>query len=331
MKNGLARFENHLSQLQALLTKAAKQKNPALWLYRNNARTPLFMLEGLSKLYGGIHNKKKFGKIKEQFKLLEDGLGVIDYYDAFAKQLAANKKIPAAVTGYLQAQTREKIQRLNELLTEKNWIGENADRAQKIRKKLEKADWLKPAAEIAAIESFYGEAIYSINAFTTESKFHFDNVEADVHELRRKLRWLSIYPQALQGCIQLSADKKSPAKQLSKYLTTAVTTSPFNKMPDAGSNTHFLLLNQQYFFALSWMIAELGRLKDSGLAVIAVKEALQQTSQVSDEQAYARACQLLGKQQPTIPVLLKQADAVCKEFFAGHYLEYLVKGTATVN
>lgn len=107
MKNGQARFEYFLNQLQQLLTRAGKQKNPALWLYRNNARTPLFMLEGLAKLYSGLHNKKKFSKIKEQFKLLEDALGSIDYYDAFAKQFAGNKKIPVSITSYLQAQTRE--------------------------------------------------------------------------------------------------------------------------------------------------------------------------------------------------------------------------------
>ena len=64
MKNGLLRFDFYLNQLEALLVKSSKQKNPALWLYQNNARTPLFMLEGLAKLYSGIHNKKKFEKIK---------------------------------------------------------------------------------------------------------------------------------------------------------------------------------------------------------------------------------------------------------------------------
>lgn len=330
MKYGLTRFEHYLTQLETLLAKASKQKNPALWLYQNNARTPLFMLEGLAKMYAGIHNKKKFSKIKEQFKFLEDALGVIDYYDAFAKQFAANKNIPAAITGYLQAQTREKIQRLNELLTEKNWLGDGASRIEKTRKKLAAADWLKPAAEIKEIEAFYGEAIYDIIAFTKQSKFHFTNVEADVHELRRKLRWLSIYPQALQGCIQLGKDKKPASKELKKYLTKDIVNSPFNKMPDAGSNTHFLLLNQNYFFALSWMIAGLGRLKDNGLAVVAIKEALQQTNPLSDAAAYNKAYAILGKKQLKIPQLLKQADAVCKTFFSEHNLEYLVKGTASV-
>lgn len=330
MKNGLARFEYHLNQLQALLAKASKQKNPALWLYQNNARTPLFMLEGLAKLYAGIHNKKKFSKIKEQLKLLEDALGMIDYYDAFAKQFAANKNIPAAITTYLQAQTREKVQRLNELLTEKKWLGDDANRIEKITKKLQEADWLKPGDEVKEIKDFYGEAMYEIISFTNKTKFHFANVEADVHELRRKLRWLSIYPQALQGCIQLSKEKKPATPALKKYLTKDIINSPFNKMPDAGNNTHFLLLNQNYFFVLSWMIAELGRLKDNGLAVIAIKEALQQTTPLSDAAAYNKAYQILGKKQTKIPQLLKLADAVSKSFFAGHNLEHLVKGTAAV-
>jgi hypothetical protein len=116
MKNGSQRFEYYLAQLQILLAKAAKQKNPALWLYQNNMRTPLFMLEALAKMYIGIHNKKKFTKLKEHFKLLEDVLGAIDYYDSFAKEFSKNKNIPASVVNYLQAQTREKIQSMNELL-----------------------------------------------------------------------------------------------------------------------------------------------------------------------------------------------------------------------
>ncbi len=328
MKNGLQRFGYYLAQLQTLLTKAAKQKNPALWLYQNNMRTPLFMLEALAKMYIDIHNKKKFTKLKEHFKLLEDVLGAIDYHDSFAKEFSKNKSIPAAVVNYLQAQSREKIQSMNELLTEDNWLGIDAGRINKIQKKLSKADWLKEEAEAKAINEFYGEAIYEIAEFINDPKFQFDNVEADVHELRRKLRWLSIYPQALRGCIQLSKSKNIP-KHLLKYCTKEITTSSFNKMPDAGDNKYFLLLEQNYFYSLSWMIAELGKLKDNGLRVIAIKEALQQTSVVSEEDAYKKAYQLLGSKQPKIPQLLSSAAAVCKTYFTEHNLEHLVIGVAT--
>ncbi len=327
MKNGLARFEFFLTQLQNLLAKAAKQKNPGLWLYQNNARTPLFMLEGLAKLYSGIHNKKKFAKLKAHFKLLEDVLGAIDYYDAFAKLFAANKKIPAAIVTYLQAQTREKIQSLNELLVEEGWLGSDATRIKKIQKKLKEIDWLKENDEVKAIDKFYGTAIYEIAEFISHDKLHFTNVESDVHELRRKLRWLSIYPQALQGCIQLINTKTSP-KYLNKYLTKSVVTSPYNKLPDSGNCTCFLLLHQNYFYALSWIIAELGKLKDSGLGVIAIKEALQQSSSVSDADAYKKAYLFLGAGQPKLPQILRNAEGVCKTYFNEHNLEHLVLGTA---
>ena len=327
MKNGITRFEFFLKQLEDLLAKAGKQKNPGLWLYQNNARTPLFMLEGLAKMYSGIHNTKKFVKLKAHFKLLEDVLGAIDYYDAFAKQFAGNKNIPSSIVDYLNAQTREKIQSLNELLAEEGWLGADATRIKKIQKILGKVDWLKEKEEVNAINKFYGTAIYLITEFISNDKLHFSNVESDVHELRRKLRWLSIYPQALHGCIQLSKSKTSP-KYLSKYLTKEITTSPFNKMPDSGSCKYFLLLNQNYFYALSWMIAELGKLKDSGLGIIAVKEALQQTGKVSDEDAFKKAYAFLGKQQPKLSQVLRTAEGICKTYFDEHNLEHLVIGVA---
>jgi hypothetical protein len=92
MKLGVNRFNYFIGQLQPMLIIAGKQKNPALWLYRNNARSPLFMLEALSKIYSSLHNKKKFTKIELHFKIVEDTLGAIDYYDLAAKDLAKNKK-----------------------------------------------------------------------------------------------------------------------------------------------------------------------------------------------------------------------------------------------
>ncbi len=335
MKNGITRFNFYLDQMQALLTKAAKQKNPGLWLYQNNARTPLFMLEALAKMYAGLHNKKKFCKLKEHFKLLEDILGAIDYYDSFAKEFSSNTNIPATVTGYLQAQSREKIQSLNEALKENEWLGGEKSRVDKIKNKLDEVDWKKSSGEIKGVDSFYKDAILEIVSFTGKTNFHFANVEADVHELRRKLRWLSIYPQALRGAIQLSSSRlkngqaKPVPKSLAKYLTPEITNSPFNKMPDAGDNQNFLLLEQNYFYALSWMISELGKLKDSGLRLIAIREALQQVSAITDAEALSKAKEFIGGEQPDIPLILKKADAICKTYFKEQNLQKLVIATAT--
>ncbi|HRI25631.1 MAG TPA: hypothetical protein PLZ45_13215 [Ferruginibacter sp.] len=329
MKNGEPRFEYYLNQLDTLLSKSSKQKNPALWLYQNNARTPLFMLEGLAKLYAGIHNKKKFTKIKAHFKSLEDAIGQIDYYDAFAKEFTAAKKIPKEIVTYLQAQTREKIQSLNEMLVENDWMNTAKSRTGKIRKKLRKADWLDEQEEVKGIHDFYAVSIHSILEFVNQKNFHFDNVEKDLHELRRMIRWLSIYPQALKGCVQLSQSKK-PAKALQKYLTKDITGSPYNVMPDAGNNRCFLLLDKNRFYALSWMIAELGKLKDNGLRVEVIKEALMQASSLKETAALAKARQLAGPKQLSIQQVLDKAEDLVRTFCREKNLESLIAGTASV-
>ncbi|MFZ1304537.1 MAG: hypothetical protein WAT20_02570 [Ferruginibacter sp.] len=328
MKNGQLRFEYHLSQLQELITKASKQKNPALWLYQHNARTPLFMLEGLAKLYAGIHNKKKFSKIKEHVKLLEDAIGQIDYYDAFAKEFVTNKKIPAVIKNYLQAQSREKIQSLNEILHENNWLGDDADRIEKIRKKLGEADWQDEKEEMNSIHQYYLTASNIILEFINEKNFQFTNVENDLHEFRRMIRWLSIYPQALRGCIQLSIAKTTAPKYLAKYQTKAVQTSPYNILPDAAEQTHFLLLDKKRFYALSWLIGELGNIKDSGLKVEVIKEALLQTSKINEKDALAQAYKLAGPGHKTIQELLDASEKVIKTYCKEKNLESLIAGVA---
>ncbi|MGB4845272.1 MAG: hypothetical protein WBP16_12470 [Ferruginibacter sp.] len=330
MKNGQARFEYFLNQLQELITQASRQKNPALWLYSNNARTALFMLEALAKMYAGIHNKKKFTKLKDRFKQLEDAIGAIDYYDSFAKEFISNKKVPKPVTAYLQAQSREKVQSLNEILKEKKWLSDGNIRMKKIRKRLAKADWLAEKEDMESIRSYYITAINKILEFINEKDFHFTNVEDDVHEFRRKIRWLSIYPQALRGGIQLSESKTAMPKYLSKYLTKEITGSKYNVMPDAGTQKQFLLLEKNRFYALSWMIAELGNLKDNGLKVEAIKEAILQTSETNEKSALTQAYKLAGPKQITIQQVLDTAENLCKTYCKEKNLESLIVGIAAV-
>ncbi|CAN5888832.1 hypothetical protein BH11BAC4_BH11BAC4_03030 [soil metagenome] len=330
MKNGIDRFEFWLLKIETLFVEAAAEKNPGLWLYTNDIRTPLFMLEGLAKMYAGIHNKNRFGKLKEDFKLLEDALGVIDYYDSFAKEFAKEPRIPITVTEYIQAQTREKIQRLNDILQERGWIGEFAERIKTIRKKLKGADWLKDEKEIKCMEDFYKASIKEINIFFAETNGKFTEIETQVHELRRKLRWLSIYPKALQGSIQLT-DSHISEEHLSRYLTEDVISSPFNKMPDAGINRYFLMLERNYFLSLSWMISEMGKLKDSGLRVIVVTEAFQQTKGINKPEAQALAYQVLGDQQPTLISILSESFAMTQTYFKEQNLERLIAGITKID
>jgi len=330
MKNGLERFEFYLVKLEDALLQAVKEPNAGLWLYSNDARTTIFMLEGLAKLYAGLHNKKRFNKIKEELKLLEDALGAVDYYDSFAKEFVKNPGIPAEVTDYMQGQAREKIQYFNDLLISGSWTGENAKRVNKIRKKLNSADWLKDDKEVKAIAGFYKDAIAEIKTSFAKTNNKLTEIETQVHELRRKLRWLSIYPRALQGVIQLTQSNVANEK-LHKYLTEDIINSPFNKMPEAGINRYFLLLEKDYFLSLSWMIAALGKLKDNGLRIVAITEALQQVKGIDHDTALAQTYQVLGSQHPGLSTILSDASAICETYFKEENLDKLLSGIGSIS
>lgn len=323
--NGIIRFEFYLTALEQMMAHASKDINPGLWLYLNKARTNLFMLEGLSRVYEGLHNEKRFNKIKEHFKALEDALGAIDYYDSFAKEFAVNPMIPAFITDYMQGQAREKIQRLNDLLKEKKWIGKKPVRIKKIREKLSDADWKNPKDELKAIYEFYKKSIKELKDFMQASGPEFTAIESQVHEIRRDFRWLSIYPQSLQGVIQLKENAISPA-YLEKYLTPEIVNSPFNIMPPPGNNTYFLLLEKKYFLALSWVIAELGILKDSGLKILAVAEAFQQTEGIKHETALQKTYQVLGLPDNVINQMLIKASVICNNYFNEKNADKLIYG-----
>jgi hypothetical protein len=329
MKKGIERFDYYLNQFEKLLIEAAKQNDAGQWLYANGFRTPIFMLEGLAKLYSGLHDKKTFSKLHESFKSLEDSLGAIDYYDNFAKEFVQNKNIPADIANYSQRHCEESLKNFNKMLIEGKWIGENANQIKSIRKKLNDVNWLKGKDEVKAIDEYYKKQIDEINTFYAEFAGGFTEIETQVHSLRRKLRWLSIYPQALRGCIQLF-DTNDKNEDLTKYLVPEIVNSPFNKMPDAGENKHFFMLNKPYFLALSWLIAELGKLKDQGLRITLLAETLRDEKNLSDADALTQTYKLLAPDSTTLDGILASASEICGKFFAEKILDKLIYGVFKV-
>ena len=323
MKQGLNRFTFYLRQISELMEKARNEKDPAMWLFTNNARTPFFMLEALARLYGGLHDRRQFGKLRSRFKLIEDELGKIDYFNALSLALITNKKIPAGCMENLRRKMEESASGLNKILLKEGWVSDNQKRIKKITRKLEKIDWLRPEKEVGKIAEFYNDETVSITDFVSKSKYLFDNVEEDVHELRRRLRWLSIYPQSMQGVFQFDATSPAPPF-IDKYMTPDITESPFNKLPPPGTNTSFVILNKKYFFALSWMIAKLGVLKDEGLLITGLAEAIKENSKCTDDDAIKEAYALSGEKQGRLQQILDEAESLTKAFFHEKNLKKLL-------
>lgn len=329
MKKTIEKFEAQLSKLELILTEAKLENDAAKFIYTRDARTPLFMLEGLCRLYGNFHDKNKFEKLKNQFKQLEDALGAIDYYDVYAKSYKEKTNVPSSIQMYMEEHRNQMFASLNEVLFREGWLDENGSKLKKIRKKLEEMDWLSEKKEVERIKKLYLDEIDSVKKFILKYAKPYTEMELQVHEVRRDLRWLSIYPQALGGQIQFG---KSVGSEISTatFVTPEILSSKYNQFPEAGRFTWHFLLEKNYFYALSWLIAELGKLKDEGLEYFALVEAFQKTENASQEEASAKAVGVLGWDGLKIPSLLQRASEITQKFVSKELLDRLVFGISRI-
>lgn len=315
-------FVLNLIKIEKLLDQSNRELNPGEWVYKNDLRTPMFMLEGLSRIYSGINPSGKLKKIYERFKTVEDAIGLLDYYAAFEKEFTENKAVHPKIIEYIHGQRMRANKSLEAMLKADDWL--NGKRIQKIRSRLMELDWIdKEAKEINALrESYLGE-IKTVKAFATGTKFVFKNVEADLHEMRRRIRWLSIYPQALGGIMQLQ-EKKPMKSFLTKYITPDVINSPYNQLPVLNSLKDHIFLEKNRFLSMSWLISTLGKLKDQGLRIHVLEEAIKKTKIVSVGKIDGEIKSILGADYPTTAKLLSQSSEICKTYFEEKNLENLV-------
>jgi len=301
-------FLFYSSQLQTLLVKASKQKNPALWLYTNDARTPLFMLEALTRLHEKSFKEKIFDKWNKRFKKLEDLFGEIDQYVVLEKELKSNKKVSSEAIKYFTVNSNNFINKCNQRLTEKEWLN---NKLLNFDEKLGKFSVHYNKEYIDELTFSIIDEIDAILSFCMKCDYQFTKLEEQVHELRRKLRWLSIYAQALQGLIQLKKSTKKSKYQLN-YFTKEVLSSPYNKLPSKPKNTAIIEFDNDSFFALSWLIKALGKLKDDGLKIEQLSNAIFISEEITEIQAREKAIALLELKKTIETDILKEASDIVK-------------------
>ncbi len=320
LNNGQVAFTNQLNLFVTAIVEAKKTENPAMHLHTNGVRTIVFKLEALARLYKNIHNKKRFAKMYDLFKRMEDSLGAIDMHLGMQKELSIWVDLNVNEQKIIEENIADSVDALNTYISG-NYLNDVLD-IDRIREKLETAKWANDVIEVNTIKNAYiNEAIKLIDWY--KENVPFTELENQVHELRRKLRWLSIYPQALNGKMQL-VNSTAAIKHLEKYITDAVVNSPFNTMPATLKDVTVYNINKQSFYALSWVIAELGLIKDEGLLITYLAELIQKDTNVNTETALQQSATML--QAPNgVHGLLQYANTIATHFFADKVLNTLVK------
>ena len=74
----------------------------------------------------------------------------------------------------------------------------------------------------------------------------------------------------------------------------------------------------------------MGKLKDTGLRIIAIKEALQNNASLNEADALKKAYQICGKKQLNLAAILADAEKICKIYFKENNLQRLIIGTSQV-
>lgn len=305
---GYGRFIKQLGNLSPHLIAASQSLTPALTLFRSPARQYAFYLEALARIYRKIHDKAEFNKLRKAFKLLEDQLGRIDFYNDFWETFSKMETMPPQVVAYFRTQTVQELDRLQQLLEEKEWLDAESGMVTRLTKMLAEMHWLPAEEDTVAIQVFLNESWEDFKTDFKKGRFDFTLLELGVHEFRRQLRWFSIYAQALDGLIQLK-DDAIRTEALQEYLTPEILNSPFNKMPAPENSLKPVLVAAPDFYAASWVISEIGKLKDVGLRFHSLTKAIIKTNLKNKDEAAGYAAALLNE----TPDTLKQVESKAKE------------------
>jgi hypothetical protein len=301
-------YRKFLNNFQKLLTQCSSKKNPAWWLYKHEARTVFFMLEGIARIHYKTEKKRNLGSRYKTFKKLEDLLGDIDHFHELIVKYSSHRNIPEKVILWLEERKSKAILKLNNDLTKNDYykrffeIHQNAASLD-----FNNEDFLKNIA--AQIISEYKECY----DFFEQHKIAFSSMEEQVHELRRKLRWLHIYGKSMGGFLQLK--NSGQVYQWEKaFIKARITKSTFNILPVRKGLKHYLLVDKKAFLASSYVVYELGEIKDKGLAIESLAELLEKFK-ASSSGNYRIEAQKLLKMRDSYENLLKQAHGLLRKFF----------------
>lgn len=275
-----SRFSTPIMATSDLLKKSNKTKNPGLYFFENGGRNILFRLEALCRIYRKHDSGKFLQPWYDAFKSLEDAMGAIDHNQAMAREFASFKEIRKVSDREFGRRFEAQVAFLSQSLSEQGWL--NGKMLDGFSNDLKKNWKLNDKNDREWVSIFLVDEMDQLEKGYRKGKLNPESLENGIHELRRKVRWVSIYASALNGMIQL---KMVPVldQELKKYCTKDIIQSPFNKLPQALKELRPITLQSTPFFALSWLIKRLSDIKDSGLRMEAMNLIVDQGSFASSK------------------------------------------------
>ena len=310
-------FQIYCKQLIVVFKKAKTNANPALFLFKKNTRTQLFMAESILRVSNKLFEDKQIKKWHASIKKLEDYLGEIDYYVTSLADFSKLKTINSLQLQYISKKLDKAIDKLNEKLRKNDfYLTDLVEMNSGF-----KINFNDNTIVLKLHEEIKSELIEACEFFNQFPK-GFTNMEAQVHELRRKLRWVSIYGESFQGLIVVREDKEK-YKWEKAFITPNEIKNPYNKLPVKKNLNQYITFNKKAFFALSFVINNLGILKDKGLQLYSLEKSIKKTDTEKGVNASILAIKQLNVNY-TKASLLNDAHTLLNTFFNTYKIDKIL-------
>jgi hypothetical protein len=261
------RFTSHLQKVESLLSEAqglAADGIPGEIIFKGGLRTSMFMLEALGRVYRHQDlDNDLFERIRMESKIVEDAMGLVDYWAAVSNK-AAIWLLPAGAQQLAKARYLEACGRVWAWVESQNWITSRYHPdiellGDRFTRKLKNVDWLTPKRESKSLRKWLVNELHDIHEHMEE--LDLQDIEHGLHEARREVRWISIYFTAVAGGFILDT-AAPPPENWSRYLSKEIVGNPYNQLPAPEEDDQPLKVPAPLLYALSYLIEELGKIKD---------------------------------------------------------------------
>lgn len=273
-------------------------------------RRQVFLLEGGLKFYKKAYPELDAQKIK--VKALEDVLGHVKGTSSMLA-LAQAKGAPKAVLDVMQHHADDARGRL-ETLVKQEWMP-NADgqipAIADLLNTFENVDWMSYKDDKSFVRKEFSRRVKKMGAVP----YKMDELQGDfgVHELRRNLRWVPIYAEALDGLVQHDADV-NPVKAYEPLLEKDISSSKYMNLPEADFEKKPVTVSKSLYAANMTLVGAFGDLKDRGEEIEEVALAYKEAGLAPDyESAEKMALDLLGLDKSEPATLRQEAGKLYDE------------------
>lgn len=306
-------FIEHLKELETIAGTTNGSPQAALKFYKAGARNELFKLESLARIYRGTISKHKFEQLYQRLKAVEDELGKYDYNEELYIDISAKKGTSAVIIKHFQLTLELNRKELHEFLVSEGWLPSTGSQYITIKKEI--LEFSFPSAEElrVPIANFIITQIEEIIKKYDDGTFDLNDIEGGLHELRRRLRWISLYAQVTSGLIQLKPTKNI-TEEIAHLIPDSVKNSPFNKLPSKMKGVDPLYIEDTNFYLLSKIIAELGVLKDRALKAEALISAAQMSG-MKDHDQTEQILEHFGMAENEVELAADKAREIADVFF----------------